>query len=263
MKKVCILYFSGVGAAKRVAELMHARLSQDFQTDIFSVEDKDIPGVGGYDALIIGTPTYHAAPAKAIIDYFNTIPRLTKQTPAFIFNTRGLCSLNTNRILAKQLQKKNIVTIMDRAYRSPASDGSIIAPYIKRFFEFEKGLKEKIDRDCASFLKLLKKSSPRSYIPRFQLGSIVNAPNKAAGQLITLKIHLHKDKCIRCGRCIGRCPHMAFSADEYGYPLFDSKRCENCYRCIHHCPKMALSLSRRRALKKTLRYQNSADDRAT
>ena len=252
MLKILILYFSGVGTTKRIAELIHSRLSQNCEADIVSIEGNDIPNINIYDSLIIGTPTYHAAPARIVMDYFNVLPRLSNETSAFIFNTRGLCSLNTNRILAMQLQKKNIVTIMDKAYRGPASDGSIIAPFIKRFFEYEKNIKQKIDRDCSAFLELLKKGVLQGYIPRFQFGSIINAPNKAAGQLITLKIHLHKDKCTKCGKCIKLCPHKIFSADENNYPLLNSKDCENCYRCIHHCPSLALSLSKKKSPKKVL-----------
>lgn len=258
MKKILVLYFSGAGAAKRVAEMMCNQLSksQSSEVDILSVESENMPDINRYDALVIGTPTYHAAPAKAIMSYIDTIPRLPKESPAFVYNTRGLCSLNTNRILAKQLKKKNIVTVMDRAYRSPASDGSLVAPFIRRFFEFEKELEKKINCDCMTFLELLKQDRIQGYIPRFQFGSIINAPNKAAGHLITVKIHLHKDKCIQCGVCVEQCPHKTISIDKQGYPLFHSKDCENCYRCVHHCPEMALSLRKGQTSKKTLKYEN-------
>ena len=156
MEKILVLYFSGVGATKKIAELIALNLSQSCEVDIFSIEDKDVPNINGYDALVIGTPTYHVAPAKTIMEYFDTMPRLDKEYPAFVFNTHGLCSLNTNRVLAKQLQKKNIITVIDKAYRSPASDGSLIAPFIKRFFEFEKNIEKKVDYDCTVFLELLK-----------------------------------------------------------------------------------------------------------
>ena len=254
MKKVLILYFSGVGATRNVAELMFARLSLDCEIDIFSIENKDAPNTNDYDALIIGMPVYHGAPPKIVTRYFEMIPRLTKETPAFIYNTRGLASLNTNRLLSRKLYLKNIVTVIDREYRAPASDGTIIAPFIKRFFEFEKDIEKKIDSDCADFLKLLKNVELQGYIPRFRFRSIINAPNKLAGQLITLKIHLHKDKCTKCGHCIEQCPHSVLFTDKDGYPFCISKDCENCYRCIHHCPNAALSLNKRKTLKHLLRY---------
>jgi ferredoxin len=254
MKKILILYFSGAGATKKIAELMYSILLQYCEVEIYSIENNNIPSIANYDVLIIGTPVYHGAPSIAIIDFFDTIPELNKETYAFVYNTRGLCSLNTNRILSKKLYTKNIKTIMDREYRSPASDGSILAPFIKRFFEFEKDFENKIKRDCAIFLELIKSNNVKDYIPKFRFGSIINAPNKLAGQLITLKVYLHKEKCNKCSQCIKNCPHSAFSIDTDSYPLYASKNCENCYRCIHHCPNLALSLSKKRTPKKLLKY---------
>lgn len=192
MKKVLILYFSGAGATKSIASHIYAQLSQHCETDIFSVEEDSKFDIAAYDALIIGTPVYHTAPSHAVTDYFKRIHPLTKTTPAFIYNTRGLYSCNTNRILAKQILEKNIITVLDRSYQSPASDGSLILPSIRRFFEFDKNLQQKIASDSAAFLKLLQKESLQGYIPRFRLSGVINAPNKLAGRLTTLKIHLHR-----------------------------------------------------------------------
>jgi len=257
MKKILILYFSGVGATKRVAELMYSFMSQICTTDIFSIENNADFNINDYDALIIGTPVYHAAPSYVVKDYFDSISPLIKATPAFIYNTRATWSCNTNRILAKQIQGKNIITITDKDYRSPASDGSLIVPFIQRFFEFEKNLQQKITLDCTAFLKLLQEDTLQGYIPRFRFSSVINAPNKLAGQLTTFKIHLHREKCNKCSKCIDDCPHNALDKDISGYPVLIVKNCENCYRCIHHCPQMALSLSKRKAPKKLLKYSKS------
>ncbi|MCL2580555.1 MAG: 4Fe-4S binding protein [Oscillospiraceae bacterium] len=254
MVRILVLYFTGVGATEWVSRAICARLGQYAQADLLSVESVDIPPVEEYDALVVGTPCYHAAPARRMTACLKSLPKLKAPIPAFIFNTRGLCSLNTNRILAGQLRAKNISTVLDRAYRGPASDGALLAPGIGRFFAFEKDLNYKLNRDCAHFLRLLGRWDGTGYLPRFALGSILNAPNKAAGHLITLKIHLHKDRCVRCGQCIARCPHRAFAMDGGGYPRFDPAHCENCYRCIHHCPCAALSLNKRRTHTKLLRY---------
>ena len=254
LKKVLIMYFSGVGATKIVAERMFTLLARECETELFSIESKEVPSMNEYDALVVGTPVYHGAPPKIVVRYFEMIPELTKKMPVFIYNTRGLSSFNTNRLLSRTLFRNKIVTVMDREYRSPASDGTVIAPFIKRFFEFEKNIEQKIDRDCADFLELLIRGEAQGYIPRFRFGSIVNAPNKWAGQLIVLKIHLHKEQCTRCGNCIEQCPHAALFAEKEGYPFRNSKDCENCCRCIHQCPHAALSLSKRRVLKKQLRY---------
>lgn len=260
MKKILILYSSGAGATKKVAGLMYNFLSQICKTDMFSIESKNDFDINNYNALIIGTPVYHAAPSHVITDYFSNINQLDSVTPVFIYNTRAICSCNTNRILAKQLKQKNIITIMDRDYRSPASDGSLIMPSIQRLFEFEKGLSKKISFDCNMFLGLLQRVGTQGYIPHFRFSSIINAPNKLAGQIITFKIYTHYEKCIKCEKCVRNCPHHALEKDSQGYPVFIKENCENCYRCIHHCPAKALSLSKLNAPKKLLVYDESGED---
>lgn len=156
--------------------------------------------------------------------------------------------------MAKKILMKNIITIMDREYRSPASDGSLFLPFVKRFFEFESNLRHKIALDCTAFLNLLQTRHAQGYIPRFCFSSVINAPNKLVGQFTTFKIYLHREKCAKCGKCIKNCPHNALNEDDSGYPMFIVKNCENCYRCIHHCYQMALSLSKRKAAKKILKY---------
>lgn len=255
MKKILILYFSGVGATKKIAELMYVCISQKCEADIFSIENNTHFNMNDYDALIFGTPVYHAAPSDMVIDFINRIRPLRITTPAFIYNTRALWSCNTNRILAKQLKIKNIVTILDKDYRSPASDGSLIAPFIKRFFEFDKHIREKIINDITAFLKLLQNEAPQGYIPRFKFSSVLNAPNKLAGKLITFKIYLHPDKCSKCGKCIVNCPFKAMKKGKCGHPVQLLKNCKNCYRCIHQCPQKALSLSRRKAHLKRITFK--------
>lgn len=256
LKRILILYFSGAGATKKAAELMFFYLSQSHNciVDLFSIETYPNFNMNDYDGFIIGTPVYHAAPSRVVTACFNKLTPLIKKTPAFIYNTRAFYSCNTNRILSKQIRSKNIITIMDREYRSPASDGVLFAPYIRRLFQFDRNINRKIMLDCSEFLALLKINAFQEYIPHFRFSSIVNAPNKLAGQLTAFKIYLHRDKCMKCGKCIENCPHHVLTKSDLDYPVFVSGKCENCYRCIHHCPAKALSLSKHRTPKKLLTF---------
>ena len=254
--KILVLYFSGVGSTRKVAELIQDCLlhTKNYIVDLYSIENCAVINFITYDAFIIGTPVYHGAPSNIVNDYFDSLPPLRKRIPAFIFNTRALCSCNTNRLLAKRLLKKNIITIKDQDYRAPASDGALILPFIKRFFCFEKNIQAKIQLDCMDFLAQIQTKQLYGYVPQFRFSSVINAPNKFIGQMITFKIFLHQDKCIKCGRCIGNCPHYAWERSNSGYPLFNSTKCENCYRCIHHCPAKALSLSKHSTPSKLLSF---------
>ena len=67
MKPFLIIYFSGVGNTKAVAEQIKSYANK-IPTEIYSVENlPDDFSVNNYSAIIIGTPTYHSEPAKPLM----------------------------------------------------------------------------------------------------------------------------------------------------------------------------------------------------
>ncbi len=250
--KLLVLYHSGVGNTKLIANRLNSKLKQTYVTDLFAVEEiGDDFSFKNYDGYVIGFPTCHTHPSDSILKFINSIDMLKRSKPAYIFTTCGWFSANTLRIFARLCLNKNIIPVLHQSYRCPATDGTLVAPYIKALFSFEKGLTKKIDNDVEK-IKTAFEGEPSANLPRFKLISLLNYPNKKIGQLITLKIFLHKDKCIKCGKCIENCIMNAMNADEENYPVFTKEKCEKCYRCIHHCPNKALSLSKRKAPKKLL-----------
>jgi Flavodoxin len=260
MKKILLMYFSGAGATKKVAEIIYEHIKHRVIIEMHEFENVENISLQQYDAFIFGTPVYHGSPCDKAMRYIESLSPLLERKPAYIYNTKGMCQCNTNRIWAKSMKQKNIFVLADNSYKTPASDGVLIIPFVKSLFSFEKGLEEKIIVDCKKFLECLEQKNWQGYIPSFQLSSILNAPNKMIGKRITFQIYLHKSKCVKCEKCIRRCPYNILEKDKEGYPIFikvnkkNGNRCENCYRCIHHCPSLALSLNRRKPIKKTLTY---------
>ena len=254
MKSIAIVYHSGVCNTRKVAEKIYARLSDHYNIALFSVEN--IPDgftFNDYDGVVIGFPVIHSHPSKRILKFLQDIKPLETAKAAYIFTTCGLYSANTLRIFAKRCIPQNIVPIIHRAFRGcPAADGTLLAPCIDWFYRFPNDLDRNIERDVTAFCHGIENSVVKPNIPRFKLYSILNYPNKLAGKLITFPIFLHKQKCLKCGKCAADCAASALEKDTEGYPVFNPTKCEKCYRCIHHCPKLALSLSKSKSPKRGL-----------
>lgn len=252
--KLLVVYHSGVGNTKLIAEMIWSRLKETFVTDISAVEDiKDMSStLDYYDGYIIGFPTYHTHPSISIIEFINNCETLGKSKPAYIFTTCAMFSANTLRIFAKMCLVKNVIPVQYRSYRCAATDGTLLMPYIKALFTIEKNLDKKVEAEVQKIKTIFSNRQPIVNLPPFSLMSILNFPNKKVGQFITLKIFLHKDKCNKCGQCIRNCNRNAMRPDQDQYPLFIKNQCEKCFRCIHHCPNKALSLSKRHIPKKQL-----------
>lgn len=250
--KILIVYYSGVGNTKMVANMIATELSSTYSVDIFSIERiTNTTHFEDYDAIVIGYPTIHCSPAKPIVDFFETVQAIPNKLPTYIFTTCGLYSANTNRIFAKQILAKGFITILDNSFRCAATDGVLLVPQINFFQTHQKNLEEVIKSDCGIFVKRLK-NDIKLRIPRFKLYSVLNYPNKLGGSKFKHSIYTHHDSCSKCNKCLKRCPVNAISSDGFGFPKIDKESCINCYRCIHHCPTRALSLSKAKRVKITL-----------
>jgi NAD(P)H dehydrogenase (quinone) len=74
MAKGIVIYYSRTGNTKEMAEIMAKAMNEaDLPTECKSVSDVKAEDVFGYDAIVIGSPTYYgqmAAPVKQLIDDF-------------------------------------------------------------------------------------------------------------------------------------------------------------------------------------------------
>ena len=257
---ILVLYHSGVGSTKFVAELLSKELSSyNHNVALTSIEKPH--NIDQYDLLCIGFPTYHASPSYSITNYIDKLPRFRAKKPAFIFTTCGLYSANTLRIFTKQCLEKNIIPIYYSSYRSPASDGVLVLPNLKLLQRFQKGLEKKIKYDVDNIFKASLTNKLNK--PKFKFYSILNIPNKLGGKSFAPNIHLIKSECIKCKKCVIDCPHNCFSYDEGGYPIYSKSKCEHCYRCIHHCPKKALNIFKNKPPKVQLHGISSSNGRVT
>jgi len=256
MKKIAVLFHSGVGVTKKVANNIAANLSEKHDTEIFSVEElqKEFnPNV--YDGFVIGFPVIHAHPSDGILNFIGKLDRLDKPKPAYLFTTCGWYSTNSLRIFAKHCIQKNIVPVIHRVFWGcPATDGVLLFPFITRLFRFPKNINNHITNDVNIFGKKLESGKIVLNMPKFKLYSILTYPIKLTGQAYTFPIYIHSNKCTKCGKCMSDCPSNALKKGSDDYPVFHSKNCEKCYRCIHHCPQKALSLSKHRTPKKLLKF---------
>ena len=251
MNKIVILYYSGVGNTKTIAQYMYNYLKQNHNVDMYSIEELSTEfSFDKYSKAIIGFPTIHTEPAVPMTHFIQQLGKSKKPLPTFVYTTCGLYSGNAIRIFCKSAIAKNIVPIYTSSYRSPAIDGILLTPKIKRWYAYEKGISLRIKVDLENFLSI---TGVRSKIPRLKWYSALNYPNKMIGKYTKFQIYLHESKCIKCGVCIENCAVGAYVKGDNHLPILNARKCVNCYRCIHHCPKRALSLSKRKAPEKTIK----------
>ena len=249
MKKVKIIYHSGVGNTKLIAEIFFQELKKTDNVTLIDIHKESLTSISDSDFLILGFPTYHCEPSKSMELFISKIKKAENPIPAFIFTTCGLYSSNTLRIFSKKCIDLNIVPVGSRSYRTSATDAVLLFPYIRFIKSYQKNTGKKIFSDIKLIKELLERNTVLAKLPRFKLHSILNYPNKVFGKILKRKIYLLKNQCIKCSLCIKNCPYHCFTQNTDFYPQFNIKNCENCYRCIHRCPETALSVYKNKAVK--------------
>ena len=242
MKPWLVVYHSGVGSTRLLAQEFHRILQNKGEVELWNAENGLPPRkLESYHGVIIGFPVYHGGPSATIRNFIKSLPVSQSAVKTFLFSTCGLYSANANRILAKQCRLKNMLVLCDKTYRCPASDGTLLFSGLAFLWEFGKTLPQKLEWDCLEFWKLSLQENLQAKLPGLKWYGAFNYPNRYVALGIKRRIILHQKQCIGCGVCVKGCACHCISMVD-GKPFFDLTNCEQCYRCIHACPKRALSL---------------------
>lgn len=243
--EICLLYHSGVGGTRTVAQVIAENLSknQDILIKMCSVEEDDaIIWAEKYTNIIFGFPVYHGAASKSMMEFLGKMPKSIKPRKVYVFATCGLYPANAIRDFAIACRKKNLWVVGSMSCRAPATDGTLYAPKMKIFSAFEKGFGLRVNRVCEEILSLFKQETIADKLPPFRFHAILNYPNQKMGERFHPTIYTIKNKCVGCGKCVKECFHGCIQMDENKIAVHSLQGCEHCMRCIHNCPKGALSL---------------------
>ncbi len=188
MQKILILYFSGVGNTKYVAEQMYLSIKDMCSVDMKSIEEIDTNfSLSDYNRIILGTPTIHSEPAKPMQDFLQTIHKLEKPVPALLYVTYGLFPENIFIKFMNLCLVKNIIPVSYVGYRCKAIDAMLLVPSIKYFAKHEKNITKNIKRDVEKFIEQV---NPKFVKPKYRYYSLLNYPNKYIGQRFRFRIYL-------------------------------------------------------------------------
>ena len=244
--KILILYHSGAGNTKLVSEILLNRLKQTHQVEISHVnKEYDNTYLQKFNLIIFGFPTHHAAPTLTMTEYINRLNKFKQPLKAFIFTTYGLYSGNSLRIMAKQLQIKNIEVLYYEEFKAPATDGVLLfTDKLKFMFEFEKKLQEKIDRFVTQIVNYQNLQSGK--LPPYKWYEPLNNLIKPLGmryyEKLKSQMHIVPNLCTNCNLCVTICDRSAWQS---GFPIpeFILDNCEFCLECVHKCPTEAIIFS--------------------
>ena len=243
---VTLLYFSGAGGTKLVAQLVAELLSPRLGVEIASIDDSNaLDLAAGAEFLVLLYPTFYLRAPASVREFVERLGSCDPPRPAYVVTSYELYPENSVRRTALGLKARGYSVLGSGIVRAPGSDATCVFPslLVPWLYRFEKGLPEKLSAIARQIGDLAESGDspesippPKWYTPFTQLLQILlfNRFHECRYRFRVLR-----DRCSLCGACIERCGRSAWRMGE-GAVVHDPERCELCTRCIHQCPKKAI-----------------------
>jgi ferredoxin len=246
--RVSLLYHSGSGGTKLVAELLGEILSAKHRTRVTSIYDpKSAGAISESDLLVFCFPTYYLKPSPSMAEFIYSLHPFEPPRTAYIVATAELYSENCVRACALSLKKRGIRVAGSRVIRAPGSDVTCLVPawLCPWLYRFERGFQGKLLSIADEIHALLLNDRPRERIPASKwytpLTQLLQYLFFNRLDMWRKKIRILPERCTQCGACAAGCDRKAWIRE--GDALHHlHERCELCMRCIHRCPQKAIVL---------------------
>ena len=236
-----ILYFSGTGNSKYVAQRMAEALNQSPLSMNDRIRSHDTSPVETDERLVIVTPTYAWRIPRAVSEWLGKTELTGAERIWFVMDCGSEIgnAAGYNRQLAAQKQLQYMGTaqiIMPENY---------IAMFNAPRKEQAKSIVEQAEPELQKVLTRLKAGqqfpAPRENLyDRFMSGPVNPVFYRF---FVKADAFWATEACIGCGKCVELCPLNNIHL-ENGKPVW-GKNCTHCMACICYCPKEAIEYGKK------------------
>ena len=232
-----LLYFSGTGNTKWLAETLSHHLSSHVDIDLFNIEDHFDFDHHQYDKFILAHPVYGAHVPRFVIERVDDlIPGNKKLT---VITTYGYVNA-----LGYFAEKKALGREIE-AYYNLKMFNNISTPKMKvpiKDLDSRLKSKEKLDAKVKEIAEYIVDGKDRieGIGPQLIVGIRIRKMFEEDLRNFYQTLGVDPDRCTRCNLCVKECPTHAITEKDAKY-TFDA-RCTTCTRCYNICPVQAITI---------------------
>ena len=238
MEKVLIIYFSGMGNTKLLANMAKDEFNaKGYDTKVVDVCSDEVVEINDYNYLVVAYPIYAFNAPGPIISFIKKFNKINNDIKCLILKDSGeyLFWNNASSLqLTSILKKKGIKIFSEYHYLLPYSFVFRHTDYMA--YKMLYTLKYLLPLDIDDFLGGKYHKLDRFFLDR--PFSFVFRIQRFGGRLNGRFYKVDQDKCIKCNKCINNCPanNIKIKDDKY---IFGGK-CLMCQRCVVNCPHTAI-----------------------
>ena len=232
--KISIIYFSGTGNTKAVAEGYKVALTnKGYVVNLKSIEDSH--SLDDHDLLLIGGPIYAGNMPDELINWVRKNIKPVKEKKAIVFSTSaGLLNANGVKSIGKKLIKKGYELVDMATFEMPRN--FYVDKYDPTPEEVQKQQFENAARRILDSLNLIDNMNPVIVDESVMMIDLFSDMFRVMAKFMGKSFQINEN-CIACGLCEKNCPKSNINSNDKKY----SNRCIMCTRCIHNCPVNAIS----------------------
>ncbi|MCL2426454.1 MAG: EFR1 family ferrodoxin [Oscillospiraceae bacterium] len=236
-----MLYFSGTGNSKYVAELFCKHNDND--VECYSIEENiDFENlISAEDVIAFCYPVYMSRVPRIMRGFVAQHMHTLKGKKTIVFCTQLILSGDGTRAFTMLFPKNHINVIYTEHFFMPnnmpdvpilpISTGKSINKYLVR----ANRKMESVCRDIQNGIVRKRGYSIPSRILGMPQGAALQATEKRANRVVSID-----SDCTQCNLCIKICPMNNFSLEDE--KVIHNHNCTMCYRCINACPEKAISV---------------------
>lgn len=246
--KSIIIYYSQYGSTKKIAQAIHAGMSQVVeQCDIATLKEIDTSDLLKYDLIGLGSPVWDGRASPNMMAFIERLSS-SEGKHSLVFCTHGTAPGGYMANTVPALIRKGLTVIGWNDWY-----GSVTIPFKPKPY-FTDGHPDEIDlKEAKDFGREMAERSRRIYmgetrlIPELPEGKEYIEvygedpkmhPKQAKAHSYEFKITL--DKCTECMLCVDNCP--TDSIDFSAYPPIFRSNCARCWYCEQICPEGAIEI---------------------
>lgn len=236
-----ILYFSGTGNSKYVAERLGRRLGDEVLSLHPRIQAGDTSPLETGGRLVIVTPTYAWRIPRLVRDWLRST-RLSGAKQVWFVMTCGSEIGNADRYNRALCTEKGLFSMGTAQIVMPENYIAMFhAPEAPQAREIVRRAEPCIDRAADCIAQGQAFPPPRRNLYDRVMSGPVNPVFYAF--CVKAKAFTVSDSCIGCGQCAKRCPKNNITLQN-GRPVW-GRDCTHCMACICYCPASAIEYGKK------------------